>query len=181
MSTAALHGLRRWWDRLTVYLPIMLMAVLAMLSYWLVRTAPPLLDAPAQTAPSHVPDYQMSDFTVRVFDGEGRLKSELSGRQGRHFPDTDTVEVDGVRVRSLHPSGRVTTAQAERGLSNGDGSEVQLIGHHGIRHGGDLAAGQRADQHDLAAARRGLDRGGLVRHGDAREVLDLLRHGLRSP
>ena len=128
MSTAALHGLRRWWDRLAVYLPIMLMAVLAMLSYWLVRTAPPLLDAPAQTAPSHVPDYQMSDFTVRVFDGEGRLKSELSGRQGRHFPDTDTVEVDGVRVRSLHPSGRVTTAQAERGLSNGDGSEVQLIG-----------------------------------------------------
>ena len=70
----------------------------------------------------------MFDFTVRVFDDQGRLKNELSGREGRHFPDTDTVEIDAVRVRSLHPEGRVTTARAERGLSNADGSEVQLIG-----------------------------------------------------
>lgn len=131
MSTAVWHGVRRlhrWWDRLAVYLPIMLMAMLAMLSYWLVRTAPLVLDPPAQRATSHVPDYQMYDFTVRVFDDQGLLKSELSGRQGRHFPDTDTVEVDGVRVRTLHANGRVTSARAERGLSNADGSEVQLMG-----------------------------------------------------
>ena len=132
MSTAVarqgVRRLQRWWDRLAVYLPIMLMAVLAMLSYWLVRTAPLAPDPVPEKAASHVPDYQMFDFTVRVFDDQGRLKSELSGREGRHFPDTDTVEVDGVRVRTFNPEGRVTTARAERGLSNADGSEVQLIG-----------------------------------------------------
>ena len=131
MSDVAVYGLRRlhrWWDRLAVYLPVMLMAVLAMLSYWLVRTAPSAPDPVAETVPSHVPDYQMSNFTVRVFDDQGRLKSELSGREGRHFPDTDTVEIDAVRVRTFNPEGRVTTARAQRGLSNADGSEVQLFG-----------------------------------------------------
>ena len=131
MSAAPAPGWRRisrWWDRVAVYLPIMLMALLAMLSYWLVRTAPGAPEPVAETAPSHVPDYQMFDFTVRVFDGQGQLKSELWGREGRHFPDTDTVEIDAVRLRTLNPEGRVTTARAQRGLSNADGTEVQLIG-----------------------------------------------------
>jgi len=130
-ATATRHGVRllhRWWDRLAVYLPVMLMAVLAMLSYWLVRTAPSTPEPVSEKATTHVPDYQMFDFTVRVFDVQGRLKSELSGREGRHFPDTDTVEIDGVRVRTFNAEGRVTTARAERGLSNADGSEVQLTG-----------------------------------------------------
>ena len=125
------HGMRllhRWWDRLAVYLPVMLMAVLAMLSYWLVRTAPSTPEPVSEKAKTHVPDYLMFDFTVRVFDGQGRLKSELSGREGRHFPDTDTVEIDAVRVRTFNPEGRLTTARAQRGLSNADGSEVQLFG-----------------------------------------------------
>lgn len=131
MSAATVRGVRRlhrWWDRLAVYVPVMLMAVLAMLSYWLVRTAPSAPDPVAETAPSHVPDYQMFDFTVRVFDDQGRLKSELAGREGRHFPDTDTVEIDAVRMRTFNAEGRITTARARRGLTNADGSEVQLMG-----------------------------------------------------
>jgi lipopolysaccharide export system protein LptC len=120
---------RRLWDRLGAYLPIVLMAVLALASYWLVRLAPQIGGPELEPAPRHVPDYFMRDFSVRVFDVDGKLKSELLGKEGRHYPDTDTVEIDDVRVRSFSKDGRVTTARAVRGLSNADGSEVQLFGN----------------------------------------------------
>lgn len=130
--TAAASGswlhLRRQWDRWAVYLPLLLMAVLALLSYWLARNAPQFGSPELEPAPRHVPDYFMRDFSVRLFDIDGRLKSELLGKEGRHYPDSDTVEIDQVRVRTFTEDGRVTTANAQRGLSNADGTEVQLFG-----------------------------------------------------
>lgn len=123
-----MKSLRLLWDRVAVYTPVFLMAVLAMASYWLVRNAPQIRDPEMEAAPRHVPDYFMRDFSVRVFDAQGKLKSELTGKQGRHFPDTDTVEIDQVFVRTFNQEGRVTTARAQRGLTNADGTEVQLFG-----------------------------------------------------
>ena len=59
----------------------------------------------------------------------GRLKSEVTGADARHFPDTDTLEIDGVRIRSLMTEGRLTTVSAKRALTNSDTSEVQLFGN----------------------------------------------------
>jgi len=54
----------------------------------------------------------------------------------RHYPDTDTLEIDNVRVRALAPDGRVTVAQARMALANGDATELQLRGGaHIVREG----------------------------------------------
>ena len=45
----------------------------------------------------------MRNFVVKNFLPNGELRSELFGKEGRHFPDTDTFEVDQVRVRSVSP------------------------------------------------------------------------------
>jgi len=131
MSAAApaslLMRMRRVWDRLAVYLPLLLMGVMAMSTYWLVRSTPAMGDAELEAAPRHVPDYFMRDFSVKVFGVEGKLKSEIVGIEGRHFPDTDTLEIDRPRIRILGAEGRVTTAVAARGLINADGSEAQLF------------------------------------------------------
>ena len=119
--------LRRVFDRLAVYLPLVLMGLMAMTTYWLVRNTPVLADTELEAAPRHVPDYFMRDFSIKVFGEDGRLKSEMIGIEGRHFPDTDTVEIDQPRIRILGAEGRVTTAVAARGLINADGSEVQLF------------------------------------------------------
>jgi len=123
-----MHLLRQWLDRLTLYLPVLLMGALAMSTYWLVRTTP-LVSAPAPVAKAqHSPDYFMRQFAVKTFDAEGKLKSEVSGAEARHFPDTDTLEIDQVQIHSFDEAGKLTTASAQRALSNGDGSEVQLLG-----------------------------------------------------
>jgi lipopolysaccharide export system protein LptC len=120
--------LRAGWDRTTVYLPVILMGFIALGTYWLARNSPSLEPAQTQAKPTHEPDSIMRRFSVKNFDANGRLKSELRGTEARHFPDTDTVEIDQPRLRMVGDRGEVTLASAKLAVSNGDGSEVQLFG-----------------------------------------------------
>ena len=120
--------LRLGGDRLTVYLPVILMGLMALGSYWLARNTQALRPAEPQRAPVHEPDYFMRRFSVKTFDPSGRLKSEVLGTEARHYPDTDTLEIDQPRIRSFSLKGEPSVATARRALSNADGSEVQLIG-----------------------------------------------------
>lgn len=132
---------RRGWETLSMYLPILLMALLALGTYWLVKNTPMLSGPDAARPVRHEPDYTMRGFAVRNFDANGQLRSEIFGREARHYPDTDTLEIDAVRIRSFNLQGRLTTATALRALSNGDGSEVQLFGNALVVREGLVASG----------------------------------------
>lgn len=120
---------RKGWEQFSLYLPVVLMGLLALGTWWLVRNAPaPLLPAADRQA-VHQPDYFMKSFSVKSFDATGRLQSEVQGEEARHYPDTDTLEIDRARMRSVTPAGRLTVATADRALTNADGSEVQLFGN----------------------------------------------------
>lgn len=124
----SLHGLVRAWEQLALYLPVLMMGLLAGGTYWLVRNAPGAPPAPTAAVISQSADYFMRRANVKTFDEAGRLKTEIAGTEARHFPHTKILEIDDVRVRSMTPDGRLTTASAKRGLSNDAGNEIQLIG-----------------------------------------------------
>jgi lipopolysaccharide export system protein LptC len=124
-----MNWLRTAWSRLSLYLPVILMTVLALGTYWLVRSTPLLLPLEAALPARHEPDYFMRKFSVKTFDETGRLKSEVLGTDARHYPDSDTLEIELVRIRSFNEDGHLSIATASRALSSGDGSEVQLIGN----------------------------------------------------
>jgi len=115
-------------DRLTLSLPIILMGLLALGTYWLARNTPNMPSISAERTLTHDPDYFMKRFSIKTFDATGRLHTEIFGTEARHFPDTDTFEVDQPRIRSFNAQGVLTVATAKRAVSNGDGSQVQLIG-----------------------------------------------------
>ncbi len=121
--------LRGVWERASLYLPMMLMGVLALGTYWLERSTPVFATVEAARTVSHDPDYFMKDFSVKSFDAAGRLKSEVLGAQANHFPDTDLLEIDVARIRSFDDKGQLTIATANRAVTNSDGSEVQLLGN----------------------------------------------------
>ncbi len=123
-----MRALLALWDRLSLYLPIALMGMLALGTYWLVESTPVQRQPVVAGAARHDPDYFMKNFSVRTFVESGRVKSEVFGAAARHFPDTETLEIDTVRIRSFDDKGRLTTATALRALTNRDGSEVQLFG-----------------------------------------------------
>ena len=121
--------LRRGWDGLSIYLPVLLMALLALGTWWLVRTAPVPQASPVSTLERPGPDYFMNHFSVQNFGASGQLESEIYGQAARHYPDSDTLEIDKMRMHSVAANGQATRASADRALSNADGSEVQLFGN----------------------------------------------------
>ena len=132
-DAAERRSLRRSWPAritalLSAYLPLLLMAVLALGTWWLVKNTPVPSPTAAASAPRHEPDYAMTNFTVQRFLPEGGMRLQVEGDALRHYPDTDTLEIDKARVRAWAPNGRETVATANRAQSNGDATEVQLTG-----------------------------------------------------
>lgn len=127
----------RLWDQASIYLPVLLMGLLALGSYWLLRATPEAL-APAAARPvTHEPDYFMRRFSVKVFDASGQLTHEVFGAEARHRPDTDQVEIDQARIRSIQPNDLLTTATAQQVITNGQQTEFVLQGDAVvIREGG---------------------------------------------
>ncbi|MDO5626010.1 MAG: LPS export ABC transporter periplasmic protein LptC [Pseudomonadota bacterium] len=122
------HLMRLGRDQLSTWLPALMMMLFALGTWWLVRSAPRVTGAPVESVVSAEPDAFMRQFSVRSFDPEGRLRNELTGTEGQHFPATDTMLVQSPRMRAFDELGRLTTATAQRGQSNGDGSEIELFG-----------------------------------------------------
>lgn len=120
--------LRDWFDHITLYLPVLLMGLLALATYWLVRSTPSLEQRAPPAPAQHLPDYFMHKFSVKTFNARGLLRSEVMGQDARHFPDTDTLEIEQVQIRSFNEDGQQTTATARQALANSDASEIQLIG-----------------------------------------------------
>lgn len=113
---------------LSSYLPLLLMALLAASTWWLVRNTPQAPGERAEAPPRQEPDYTMADFSITRFAPDGQVVLRIAGAVLRHYPATDRLEIEGVRIHAIAPDGRTTDATARRALANGDGSEVQLLG-----------------------------------------------------
>jgi lipopolysaccharide export system protein LptC len=117
------------WERFLLYLPLMVMAVLALGTYWLVRSTPAVVPSPPERTRGHEPDYFMRQFSVKTYDTLGRLRSEVQGKEARHYPDTKWTEIDEIQIRSFDTEGRLTTASARNGMTNDGATEVKLMGN----------------------------------------------------
>lgn len=133
------------WDRTAMYMPLLMMGSLALGTYWLVRNTPTFSTPEAVREVGHEVNYFMQNFTIKTFDEDGKLKSEIVGTEARHFADTDILEIDQARIHSINIDRQLTTATANRAYSNGDGSEVQLTGNaRVVREASQDAQGKQA-------------------------------------
>lgn len=134
----------RAWDAFSVYLPVLLMMLLALASYMLLQATPEAPEPVPEQPATHEPDYYMNRFSVKIFAPNGALSSEMYGAQAHHFPDTDTVVIDNARVRSFNTHQQLSTATAKQVLANGAGTEFELKGDAVVvRQAGRTASGKR--------------------------------------
>ena len=113
---------------LILYLPVLLMGVLAFLTYGLLRNAPQPEAPMSELAPRHVPDYTMGRVVLQQFQADGRPRARLQALEVRHYPDTQTLRFEQPVLLWHTPQGDKTSAKAVQGESNADGSEVTLWG-----------------------------------------------------
>lgn len=144
-QVASRRGLARWWDRLSIYLPVLLMLLLALASYWLLRATPEPEEPGPQAEVSHDPDYFMHRFSVKVFEPGGALKTELYGSEARHYPDDGRLVVDQARIRSFGLQRQLSTATARQITSNEAGTVFELEGDAAVVR----QAWQNAEGHPL--------------------------------
>lgn len=109
-------------------LPLFLMALLAAATWWLVQSTPmPEQDrVPSETR--HEPDYEMRGFSVQHYAAAGPARGVIEGDVVRHYPDTDTLEIDGLRLRWRDDEGHALRATAVRAVTDGKGDEIRLTG-----------------------------------------------------
>jgi lipopolysaccharide export system protein LptC len=124
----AVSLLRRLLDRLSLYLPLILMGFLALGSWWLVRSMPAMVYVDENKPVRKEPDYRLENFWVKSFDTTGRMAREVGGDTGRHYPDVDELHIDKVRIYAESEKGVKINAKALTGIATGDGERVTLIG-----------------------------------------------------
>jgi lipopolysaccharide export system protein LptC len=168
----------RWRQLLGTYLPLLLMCLLATATWWLVRYAPRPTGEAAPAVVRHVPDYTAQRAVLQRFNAQGRLVAQVEGEQVRHYPDTDEVEVDTVRVSGTAEDGRRTEATARQAVAAGDQSVYRLEGQARVVSTG--ADGRtvviEGEQLQLLATERRVraDRPVVVRQGGSAVMADRL-------
>jgi lipopolysaccharide export system protein LptC len=171
-------------DTLAAYLPLLLMVVLALATWWLVKQVPPAPTAAAVPLPSGVPDYTMRGFTLERYAKDGRRVLSLEGRQMRHFPENDRIDIEEVRLQAELPSGGTTAATARQAVANNKASEVRLLGGAVVqgktRDGQDVQVDSEFLLYRSADATLSTDRPVRVRIGDSRTLAAGLNWNLDS-
>ena len=104
-------------DRLTLYLPALVMGLFALGSWWLVRSVPDLQNPTSAKAVRKEPDYFLHGFSVKSFDAKGRLVRALQGQHARHLPEFDVLEMDTVEIESIDEKGQRVVARADHAQS----------------------------------------------------------------
>lgn len=109
----------------TTLFPLLLLGLLAALTFWLQRTAN--FDDPISRAKArHDPDSIIEHFSIQRFDAAGDLKNFLTAGKLVHFPDNDSTEVDNPAL-TLYESRQPTRVTAKRAWLSHDGKEVHLM------------------------------------------------------
>ena len=134
-------SLRPLWLRLSAWTPILLLAVAAAFSWWVAQVVMQAEHGPNTSAAApQLPDYVLRNFSAASYSPQGQLRAVLHGTQMVHNPGSSTFDITAPRLRAVNPLGIVTTATAQRGLSNRDASNVQLLGDAVVERS--AAAGQ---------------------------------------
>jgi lipopolysaccharide export system protein LptC len=112
--------------RPTVMLPLVLMALLAMLTFWIdyaVQTPEPKIDGSSR----HDPDYILNNFTTTRTDVNGELRYRLSAAEMRHYPDDDTTELDKPQFERYEINKPFTSIKGNKGFVSTDAETVEFV------------------------------------------------------
>jgi lipopolysaccharide export system protein LptC len=107
-------------------LPLVAMAALAGITYWLLQATRPPADESVTTAKTHTPDYFAENFSVTELDETGATQYRLTAARLVHYEDDEVSDLVLPALRAFQPGKPVVTTTARRGTVNGDASVVDL-------------------------------------------------------
>ena len=123
-----------WLARAQSAAPLVLAGVLAGFTWWLVVSSPDVGGGARPPEPDRgTPDYELAHARLARFDNQGRLEAVIDGDRMRHYPVTQTVQIDAMRLAMRHPDGRRVLAQAQEGEWSEARGLASLTGEADVR------------------------------------------------
>ncbi len=104
---------------------IVLLALLAGLSFWLQRAVTPV-EVVRDGKLRHDPDAIAENFLVRQFDEKGRVKYRLTAPYMMHFPDDDSSELKSPTLINYRPNAPQLTLTGKNAKVTSKGQTVFL-------------------------------------------------------
>ncbi|MEQ1601045.1 MAG: LPS export ABC transporter periplasmic protein LptC [Methylophilaceae bacterium] len=115
-------------ERSAIFLPLALLALLALLTLWIDRVVQPAKLRPDGSL-RHDPDYTMHDFTSARTDIDGNLRNQLAAAEMLHYPDDDSTALIRPRYTLYAKNKPYTQIEGQRGTVSKNGENVQLMDH----------------------------------------------------
>ena len=132
--------------RFTSLIPLVAMAVLAGVTWWLLQaTAPPPHEGEIKPK-EHTPDYFADNFSVSELDQSGATQYRLTATHLVHYEDDELSDLVKPAIRAFQPGKPIVTATGDTGTVNGDASIIDLYQNARIlRAAGDGDPAMQAD------------------------------------
>ena len=115
-------------DRLIGWSPVLMLAALGALTYWLdaqVQPPPPRNDGSGR----HDPDVFLEHFRAVTHDANGKPRESLAADRADHFPDDETSEVTQPQLLLTEPGKPTITLTADRGTLSADRENAYFNGN----------------------------------------------------
>lgn len=113
-------------ERGSLWLPLVILLVLAGLSFWIEQTVQ--LPANGAGAEQADPEGIMENFSALRTDPQGRPQYRLSARRLKHYSNSKLTELESPRFAQLDTTNGEVVAQSQRATVSPDGKEVDLVG-----------------------------------------------------
>ena len=114
-------------NRLSSWFPVVLLASLAMLTYW--------LDAQVQGggrgagSAAQDPDYFVEDFAATRYGKDGSVVQQLAARKLTHFPDAQPTQLVAPQLVDTPPGKPPMRVRADLGRISADNDHIYLTGN----------------------------------------------------
>jgi lipopolysaccharide export system protein LptC len=112
-------------ERWIGYLPVLLLAALAGLTYWLDQRVQP--EVPHTNSPED-PDFLAEDFLVTRMNRDGTPRYAVRAKKLVHYPGDNSAKLDAPEFTHFDPETAPLTMRANHGLISHNGEEAHFNG-----------------------------------------------------
>lgn len=113
-------------------MPLLLMGVLTLLTFWLVQKNTPHEKSLLERVRLHEPDYTINNGALSALNEVGSTKYRILGNKVIHYDDDASIDIVSPRMRLFQPNKAPVTVKANTGHLDGDLTILDLIDNASI-------------------------------------------------
>ncbi|WP_062306475.1 LPS export ABC transporter periplasmic protein LptC [Polynucleobacter sinensis] len=115
------------WRGLLRLMPLILMGILTLATFWLVKKNTPSEKSTIERIRLHEADYTITNGALSALNEAGFTKYRVLGKKVTHYDDDASIDIEAPRMRLFPPEKSPVTVKADTGHLDGDLTILDLF------------------------------------------------------